>query len=417
MEKAMLASALNVQPLKEARMKLSRFTAALLVVMSLSFPKVAQSSDDEGIRVDEREVMKATKVKEKHGASLFKRKGVVGVGVGLSKDNMRVVIRVYVNKSQSKGSLPSELDGIPVEVKETKGFIAANGVGPAGHQKPFPPPVPLGTSTGNAITGRGTLGFRVIRMPEQTDPKVKPDPASAEVGYITAGHVAASTGGCPVLIDPDNPTTLEVKAFDGTAEERDFIVMNLPNFELAQCQPSLAEGFGCAAEIGKLTQFIPLIGGSFTNTLDAAFVESSRACVSSSILDIGLPGKKAAFPKLGAKIRKSGRKTGFTEGIVRAVNTDTVVTFVGCGKNGEDAPVNFTNQAVIEPRDVTVPLIPIALPGDSGAPVLKGKTPIGMLLAAEVDGTSATFTPLPVVLSALGVELDSSDDTAGACAP
>jgi hypothetical protein len=398
-----------------------------LIAHAQESPKGAPAVSDE-VSIDEREVKRATEIKKKYEQGLFKHRGVIGVGVGLSKDHQRVVIRVYLDEAAAKPSLPTKLNGVPVEIVKSKRFKALDG--PGGHRITRPRPVPMGTSTGNSVIKTigddevafetvGTLGFRVRRLQEQTDPKVKPDPASAEVGYITANHVAAAapldpkdffSPICPASIGTH---TLEVNVADPDMDPifdfQDFLLGNLPESGVVQCQPGTGDtDFICAGtgglKIGTLDLVIPIVmGGEFLNTMDAAFVKSSRACVSRHILDIGVPGSKSAFPQLGKKVQKSGRGSGLTTGIVTTVNATVIVDYSNFGACGI---AKFTNQAIVEIETDG---------GDSGAPVLQGKNPVGLLLAG--NGTEAAVTPLPFILSALGVELDSNqkDGEGDAC--
>jgi hypothetical protein len=59
-------------------------------------------------------------VKRRHEAELLKMPGVVGTGVGESADG-RLVIKVFVEKDTQavRSSVPSSLEGIPVEIEET----------------------------------------------------------------------------------------------------------------------------------------------------------------------------------------------------------------------------------------------------------------------------------------------------------
>ena len=344
-----------------------------LVWLGLVVPSGGRAADPEGPGVDEREVEAVTKVKEKYKRSLLKVPGTVGVGVGLTERGDRIAIHVYVLKWADKSRLPKTLDGVPVQVIETEGFRAHDGPPGTNHRAALALPVRMGVSSGNVNgTFAGTLGFRVHRIGHPT-----------EVGYITNNHVAAASGNdlCPSQLNP----------------------ANMPAFGVDQCQPGLLDSPGGACvlpAIGDLVQTVPLVmGEEFVNTVDAAFVRSSRGCVSKNILDIGAPRRKAAFPKLGQKVAKSGRTTGFTEGLVVAIHVEVSVDYgTGCGT------ALFANQAIVAPLNSPS----MSAPGDSGSPVLKGKTPVGLNFAG--GSGLAVVTPLPLVLNALGVEIDSAED-------
>jgi hypothetical protein len=61
----------------------------------------------------------------------------------------------------------------------------------------------------------------------------------------------------------------------------------MPTFGVEQCQPGLLDAGGACADppVGALVQAVPIImGGEFDNTVDAAFVSSTRGWVDKMIL-------------------------------------------------------------------------------------------------------------------------------------
>ena len=70
-------------------------------------------------------VKTASNVKARHGRKLFEIPGVVGHGIGLSK-NGRPVIQVYLEDDlpQARARIPATLDGVPVRVLVTGSFEA-----------------------------------------------------------------------------------------------------------------------------------------------------------------------------------------------------------------------------------------------------------------------------------------------------
>lgn len=62
---------------------------------------------------------KASTVKEKYGKSLLAKPGVRGHGIGHSKGRDVIVVFVEKDTKAVRDSLPSELDGVPVEIVET----------------------------------------------------------------------------------------------------------------------------------------------------------------------------------------------------------------------------------------------------------------------------------------------------------
>lgn len=347
----------------------------------------AEHEEDEG-PARAAEVRAARAVQARHEAALLKQPGVQGVGVGLMEDGRTVGIHVYVQRDRPRPALPADLDGFPVRVIESGPFVAHHGPCNAPnvcHAQVYPLPVPMGVSTGN-VNGvfAGTLGFRCNRIGN-----------SSEVGYITNNHVAAASGAnlCQLSVNPEN----------------------LPAFGVDQCQPGRldAPGSVCVSPpIGDLVQAVPLVMGTeFLNTVDAAFVKSHRGCVSKTILDLGPPLRKAQFPKLGSTVWMSGRTSGRKRNQVVAVNVTADVTYDA----GTCGVARFVNQAITSPLDS----LSASLPGDSGAPVVRitstGRVPVGLNFAG--DGFFGVINPMPLVLNALGVEIDTASDEPGAACP
>lgn len=87
-------------------------------------------------------------------------------------------------------------------------------------------------------------------------------------------------------------------------------------------QPATLDGGGNADRVARLAQFEPLRFGNRRNWMDAAVAAFlPRVGVDRTILEIG-PLTGPGDPSLNLLVRKSGRTTGLTEGIVRAVRFD-----------------------------------------------------------------------------------------------
>jgi hypothetical protein len=159
-----------------------------------------------------------------------------------------------------------------------------------------------------------------------------------------------------------------------------------------------------APPIRDLVQAIPVImGGSFQNTVDAAFVTSTRSLVSKRILDIGNPSPTGQEPAVGLGVRKSGRTTGFTTGTIQTINTTVNVNYgSGCGTG------RFVGQVVITPGAFSDP-------GDSGSLILGGldsanrRRPVGLLFAGS--STITVANRIADVLEALHVQVDTQSDS------
>lgn len=337
----------------------------------------AERSD--GMTISPAELEAAVAAQDKHQEILIERPGVQAIGVGLTEDGMHVGVHIFVKRGMVRSTLPVQMDGVPARMIETDGFVAHDGPCAATpcHSGVFPRPVPMGVSTSAfRAFSAGTLGFRVHRIG-----------SGGESGYLTNNHVAAQTPNarCPIQVNPEM----------------------VPGFELRQCQPGNfdANTDACTAQrrVGELVQAVPIVmGGSFLNTVDAAFVRSRRGCVSKRILDIGAPGAVAGFPALNDVVKMSGRTSGLKTNRVTTINGTVLVSYGSCGS------ALFVNQVFTEPLDSDS----ASLPGDSGAPVVRiegtARVPVGLNFAG--DGFLGIVNPLPMVLNALGVRIDAAPD-------
>jgi hypothetical protein len=351
------------------------FLAVIFLGHSLFFT-VSASSQIVSQLVSEEELRPAIEVQRRNENEIFDNPGVVAVGVGLTEDGSGPAVHVYLNTDApgaSASAISSRINGVPVRVFETDEIQALDGPPGNNHKHTFAPPVPMGVSTGSVgISGGfvkiGTLGYRVFRLGQPNN-----------VGYITNNHVAGSSGAnlCPAMINPEN----------------------LPPFRLAQCQPSLADGVGCASSIGNLVQAVPIImGGFYQNTVDAAFVKSNRNLVNKTILDIGDPSPQLQAPAVNLTVRKSGRTTGFTQGTIQSINVTETVSYGVCGV------AKFVGQIAIVPGAFSEA-------GDSGSPILGDtdssgrRRPVGLLFAGS---SSVTFANrISDVLGALHSAIDT----------
>ena len=87
-------------------------------------------------------------------------------------------------------------------------------------------------------------------------------------------------------------------------------------------QGQLDGGLGPGDRVAKLTQYVPLKFDNKRNWMDAAVARLySSVPVDKTILGIGVP-RSAGRPRRNMKVRKSGRTTGVTSGIIRELKVD-----------------------------------------------------------------------------------------------
>jgi hypothetical protein len=299
---------------------------------------------------------------------LLASEAVVGTAVGLTADG-RPAVKIYTVR-QGVGGLPSQLDGIPVEVEVT-GEISAIGptAVPAHPSRGKPPaptvdptgfftrPVPIGVSTGNQndllyykrFCTSGTLGARLKG-------------GNGNYYALSNNHVYA--------------------------------VENLGQIGDPVIQPGQAD-LGCRApdsdRIGTLAYYVPLqFGGKNSNTVDAAIasVTTGEVGVGTPSDGYGTPSSTTSTATVGLAVEKYGRTTGDTKGTVTAINATLKVKY-------SRGTAIFTNQVGIGPGNFSGA-------GDSGSLIVtqSGDNPVGLLFAGSSTTTFAN--PIGAVLSQLG---------------
>jgi hypothetical protein len=314
-------------------------------------------------------------IQAKYQSAILTNDGVQGIGIGVTNGNSAFVI--LVDGTNRVAQLPATLDNVPVSF-QVVGAIHALPCAGSNPQITYPPPVPLGTSGGNALhfgscCASGTIGFKVR------------DNASGLMGWISNNHVVGhGTDGCPGT------------APIGTKQYQ-------PGPIDTSCNP--------AQDIGSLNRFIPIVFGGANNLIDAGFVQSTDADVSSEILNLG-PQVNAVVPAfVGQVVRKNGRTSSCTEGTITGINmtinviySETGVCATACGT------ATFTNQVMFSP---TAPSTTMAQPGDSGSPVVDANNnAVALLFAGDVNSTGVGFgNPMGAVLAALNVSLASNSSS------
>jgi len=296
-----------------------------------------------------------------HTDGLMRIPGVVGTAVGLVKG--KPAVRIFVERADVRG-LPSELDGMPVDVKVTGRFMALSD--PTTRQRP----APLGYSVGHPAITAGSIGGRVV------------DGAGA-VYVLSNNHVLANSNDASIG-DP----ALQPGPYDG--------------------------GTAPADQIGTLAAFntIDFSGGS--NTIDAAIARSDATNLGNATpTDDGYGTPSAAIygdanndgvfddktTLLGLNVQKYGRTTKLTHGQITGINATVDVCYevfiIFCVKSAR-----FVDQLVIEPGSFSGG-------GDSGSLIVtddQNKNPVGLLFAGSSTQTIANRIDL--VLNNFGVHVD-----------
>ena len=218
------------------------------------------------------------------------------------------------------------------------------------------------------------------------------------VGGISAAHYAV------------NMTTLGCFCHSKLARDAGRVYMlscnhafaNMNNGQIGDriLQASPGDGGGGSADgdvAGTLARFVPLaLDGSTANYVDAAIAEVG-ASYQNEICGIGsLRGIKKA--REGMRVRKHGRKTGYSEGLVDGLDFDWTIQYT------PTAFVHMTNQIHIVPAPG---YSAFAMPGDSGSVVVAKSAPyaVGLYFSGAADGSYGIANPIRTVCAKLKIKI------------
>jgi hypothetical protein len=199
------------------------------------------------------------------------------------------------------------------------------------------------------------------------------------VGTLGAIVKDKSTG-TPMLL-----SNFHVLAVDETGAAGDLIV-----------QPGAPDGGVYPESVAGV-----LVRSSLGGEVDCAVASAGRA-VAGEVAGIG-PITGVAKAALGQRVRKRGRTTGVTYGTVDTIDLTLKVSF-----SGKLGSVTLTNQINVMPDTTRNPTF--GARGDSGSVVVTDDNKvIGLYMAGDDESGSAIANPIASVLSALNIELMSSD--------
>jgi len=292
-------------------------------------------------------------IKERHAARLMQYPDVTGVGVGLRLVNGQrtneVCVRVYVRRKLPEAQLrttdilPRTLDGVCIDVVEGEFIFMQDDA----------PPLPLEQ--------------RVARH----FPFLTPGVSIAGL-RVTAGTLGAAVydvlGGGQLLLSNWH------------------ILCNSPDCVQGEeiIQPGVSDGGAAPKDtVAVLERF------AHTDRLDAAVARvNGQRFLRDAIPGIGLV-RGIAGATLGTRVRKSGRTTGVTIGVVDDVSADIFV-------EGQF----FRDQIGVVPDDGDV----VATGGDSGSLVVDEQNlAVGLLFAGPLDGSRYFANQIQDVVDALQI--------------
>jgi len=314
---------------------------------------------------------------------LLKRSNVVATGVGYKiaggqkTTTLSIVCsvakKVAASKLSSRDIVPATLEGIRTDVVQT-GIIRALQSTTDRYR-----PAPGGVSIGHRDITAGTLGCLVQR--------------DGRKFILSNNHVLANSNqaeiGDPIL----QPGPYDGGSYpdDHIADLEDFVAINIigvpSECPMATGTASLLTGI--AKLLGSQVSMQAINQEALENLVDAAIARPlNPEDVSDEILQIGTI-QGTVVGELGMAIKKSGRTTGLTTGIIEQVDVSVNVQY------GQGQIAMFTDQLMAGA---------MSQGGDSGSAVLDDSNRLAGLLFAGSD-TTTVINRIENVFSALGVSI------------
>ncbi len=316
----------------------------IVLAISVLFISIASGASQPSIK----------EVKEKHEAKLFDIDGVSGV----SADEVKNEIIVYIEKPEVSRKVPKVLDGYSVKHVVT-GKIKALQAATATETVIIPMTIYSRISVQRPVFGGISLGN--ARIPN----------AVGTLGLVTANNYVLSNA--------------HVLAMDSNA--------NFVPIGTAAWQPGGYDGGLSSNTIGRLYKYIPIRFNSFfaNNYADAAIATLTVSGNKTSILNAANNGfytiSGSTTVSTGDTVRKSGRSSGVT--------TNTV--------NSQSASVRvyYTNSKWAIFKDQIIVNQPFIQAGDSGSSVDKDGKFVGLVFAGS--DTIGVVCKAKYIISGLGI--------------
>lgn len=314
---------------------------------------------------------------------LLVRANVVATGVGYKltggqkTSTLSIVCsvkdKIAASQLSSQDMVPATLEGTPTDIVQT-GIIRALQSTTDKHR-----PAPGGVSIGHRDITAGTLGCLVQK--------------DGQKFILSNNHVLANSNqaeiGDPIL--QPGPYDGGTYPDDHIADLKDFVPINIigvpSECPIATGTASLLNGI--AKLLGSQVRMQAINQQPLENLVDAAIARPlNPEDVSDEILQIGtIQGSVAG--ELGMTIKKSGRTTGLTTGVIEQVDVSVNVQY------GEGQTAMFTDQLMAGA---------MSQGGDSGSAVLDDNHRLVGLLFAGSD-TTTVINRIENVFSALGVSI------------
>ena len=224
-------------------------------------------------------------------------------------------------------------------------------------------------------------------LPNQQRQRPVPAGVSGSLTFEAVGFQYAGTLGV-VVVDTQQPGVLYALSNNHVLANE-----NRAAIGAGMVQPATLDGGKPVDRVAALDRFVPLVYNNEPNQMDAAIARfDAGIAVTREILAIGaLTG--SGDPALNLLVRKSGRTTGVTEGIVRTVQFDVFNVVY------EQGTVRMDDVMVIEGVKGS-----FSRPGDSGSAIVDAQGRVVGLLFAGSD--TVTFAiPIRRVLQRFRVDI------------
>ncbi len=285
---------------------------------------------------------------------------IIGWGIGAKIVDGTVLsgestVRVYVRELLPNQRFPHQFGDLPTDVVAVGQIVAYQDL----HR-----PTPCGVSAGHPDVTAGTLGCLVER--------------DGNHYILSNNHVLANSNAAR----EGDPVIQPCSADGGT----------LPDDRIATLEPY---------------QEIDFTGRS--NDIDAAIAlvgDCNQDVVSPEIIDIGRLNSTPRTAMEGQTVRKYGRTTGHTTGVVSDISGDFWVNY---GDGTQNLRAWFENQIVVKNKGSSGFF---SQGGDSGSLIVDAETrdPVALLFAGSEDGEITIANPIKLVLQHYGVTVVGQEE-------
>jgi hypothetical protein len=319
----------------------------------------------------------------------------VGIGRKLvdGKPTSTLAVRLYVVQKLAMSAipprdlLPKTVDGVPCDVIETPPAFAGAGRVKAAKKR-------QGSARRTARERRVPIAARTCTSDRRR--RQRPFPAGISVAHrdVTAGTIAYF---CRSIRPGDTPGDVFVLSNNHVLAD-----VNSAAIGDDVLQPGPADGGTSTDHIADLHRFVRIrLGGDLPNRVDAAIARiRARVAHTVTMCSIGaITGIERGVEDM--RVRKHGRTTGLTEGVITDESVDSLV---GMDHNDPSVVGLFKGQLRIER---TASSTVFGLGGDSGSLVVAADSlrAVGLYFAGPDSGIYGLANQISDVLKELEVQL------------